>query len=743
MAEKWKDMPKAWADAPVDYKDPYWSDLAVKYAKKHGVPEDLALGVLLKGEQTNADEISESGAKTPFQFVPGTRKQFIDTYNIDPWASPDAAAESAAIHLKESLTRNATLPEQEKKFAAAAEYLGGPNWKKDYPAQASEYASKVTGYSQKQAEQISADNRANALYEEAKKNSPVWKRLEELRAQRLVDQEKSFYEKVPADIMQEKKQYAVAATPEVIQMYLDGKANNTQNPERMSPEERAEFERFVARGVISVPEGVITAPTVTTGATGAVSGLKEMVTGKERATPVTESRRDWSYLPEFEDMGMATKFAIMNASPEEAASMIKANFPKVAVGKDQKGNYVFKSGKTGEEFAIKPGLEPSDIVALGIRAIVTAPTLAAGAATGGAGGAALGALTRGVLGAGTRAALSAAGAGAAEEAAVQAAQGMTPGGEFSAGQVAAAGALGGALPVVGRAVAPLAKAAEPMIEAGKEAISRAARPYAMAAQLAQAVPEQIPVARQPIVARRPVARPPVSEFVEPGVTAAERAAMPEVNVFRRVSPEEISPIQKAVVAAVPDAPQGVVDDIVRFTKDVPMADAELAQLIVNSSKGGRTGEIARIQLAEMMPLNVEEAAQAKLYGFDVPDEYFIDSRRIRAIAGLEASQPGSQAEAIRRQTVDSALNRAEQVMKQFDAAYSSEGVPTLGKVSDDIRNGMVKQQAELKDEAQKIYQRVDSAMEDKAVLLDNLKSYFKKRTKEVDPSLMTSEEKVF
>ena len=114
------------ADKPNSYKDPYWTDLAAQTEAKLGLPGGLLAAIVTKGERSNADQVSEAGARTPFQIIPATRKAAIDKWGIDPWLSPENAAETAGLLLKDSLDRN-----KGNAAAAVAEYHGGTdraNW---------------------------------------------------------------------------------------------------------------------------------------------------------------------------------------------------------------------------------------------------------------------------------------------------------------------------------------------------------------------------------------------------------------------------------------------------------------------------------------------------------------------------------------------------------------------------------------------------------------------------------------
>jgi Transglycosylase SLT domain len=125
-------------EAPNSYKDPYWSDLALNTEKKLGLPSGLLSSIVLNGEKSNANQTSEAGAKTPFQIIPSTRNALIKKYGIDPYLSPENAAEGAGLLLKESLSRNkGDIP------TAVAEYHGGTN-RDNWGSRTKAYVQRVT-----------------------------------------------------------------------------------------------------------------------------------------------------------------------------------------------------------------------------------------------------------------------------------------------------------------------------------------------------------------------------------------------------------------------------------------------------------------------------------------------------------------------------------------------------------------------------------------------------------------------
>jgi len=107
-------------EIPTKYDDPFWTGLAANTEKKLDLPSGLLVSVLTNGEKTNADRVSPAGAKTPFQIIPQTRSGAMKNYGIDPYLSPENAAEVAGLLLKDSLKRNRGDVEQ-----AVGEYHGG------------------------------------------------------------------------------------------------------------------------------------------------------------------------------------------------------------------------------------------------------------------------------------------------------------------------------------------------------------------------------------------------------------------------------------------------------------------------------------------------------------------------------------------------------------------------------------------------------------------------------------------
>lgn len=126
-------------NAPKSYKDPFWSSLARQAEQEVGLPANLLQNILLKGERSNADQVSSAGARTPFQVIPETRQALLKKYNVDAYRSPEDAAKAAALLLKESLERN-----QGNVREAVGEYIGGTN-RKNWGPVTQAYIKRVAG----------------------------------------------------------------------------------------------------------------------------------------------------------------------------------------------------------------------------------------------------------------------------------------------------------------------------------------------------------------------------------------------------------------------------------------------------------------------------------------------------------------------------------------------------------------------------------------------------------------------
>ena len=192
-------------NAPNSYKDPFWTDLATATEAKLGLPQGLLAAVVTKGERSNADQVSEAGARTPFQIIPATRDAAIKKFGIDPYLSAENAAEVAGLLLKDSLTRN-----KGDAATAVAEYHGGTN-PANWGPRTKAYVARVLG--DQQAVQQGGQPAGGSTFQRA------------LARQQSVSPN------------------AIAA---VYDAYQSGK---------MSPQEMSDFESDVKNGLVMLPKG--------------------------------------------------------------------------------------------------------------------------------------------------------------------------------------------------------------------------------------------------------------------------------------------------------------------------------------------------------------------------------------------------------------------------------------------------------------------------------------------------------
>lgn len=123
----------------VSYKDPTYDALDAQVTKELGLPSGLLSGIRLRGERSNADQVSSAGARSVYQITPTTRDLFLKKYGVDAYKSPADAAKVAGLHLKESLQRN-----KGDSAAAVREYIGGTN-PANYGPVTSAYVQRVQG----------------------------------------------------------------------------------------------------------------------------------------------------------------------------------------------------------------------------------------------------------------------------------------------------------------------------------------------------------------------------------------------------------------------------------------------------------------------------------------------------------------------------------------------------------------------------------------------------------------------
>ena len=275
--------------------------------------------------------------------------------------------------------------------------------------------------------------------------------------------------------------------------------------------------------------------------------------------------------------------------------------------------------------------------------------------------------------------------GAAGGAAGQVAQEMGAG---TAGQIAASVA-GGLTPL------------------GVTAAARRAR-RAPAPVAAPAAPRVEPTFEAPPAA-------PAAAAPEAPVTPPAAAATPEVPP---ATPGPAgAPMGTAMAPEVPPAVPGA-------AAVVPEGDVgEVLNLARKAGGMGPGATAAKAKLVDMAQVNPEARAAADRLGMDLPFDVFSDNPQVRSAVGLTRALVAGEAEAAWESTVRNAIQRADEISQQFDAAFVA-GRPAPGATSQKIVDNLQQTRQTLKSDAQAIYNRIDEVVPKNApVDLNNLRTY--------------------
>jgi hypothetical protein len=171
------------------------------------------------------------------------------------------------------------------------------------------------------------------------------------------------------------------------------------------------------------------------------------------------------------------------------------------------------------------------------------------------------------------------------------------------------------------------------------------------------------------------------------------------------------------------------------------AASEIGTLVRKASSPSLGRAAAREKLVALADINPEAKAAADRLGFDLPADVFADNPQVRAAAGLTRSVAGSETESAWRASVQNALDRADDVIRQYDATFV-EGSAAPGVVSQRVRDSLTKTREALSKEAADLYAQVDQAVPKQTpVKLDNLRSTLDGIASEVGEDGLSSQEK--
>ena len=461
---------------------------------------------------------------------------------------------------------------------------------------------------------------------------------------------------------------------------------------------------------------------------GFFGSIVESVTGRARATPETQRLPEWTAMPELNQMSMASfKSALgtLLTNPQETVQILQSNFPGMQVRQDAKGNFILRSSVDQKEYAIPPGFSAGDIP----RALggLFAFTPAGRAAT----------IPGAVVGAGLT------------QAGIEATQAAT-GGQISPAEIGMAAATGPVGQIIQRAAPPVAAAVRRGVQ---RATGRAPAPAAAPAPRVEPTFEA----------------PPPGAFPEPSVEqqiaglqyrqqllASEPLQEGETRFLREVSINDlqrqidqlrappaappVAPAAAPAAAAIPEAPPAAPGPAgapmgTAMAPEVPPAApgaaaavpagdvGEVLNLARKAAGMGPGSTAAKAKLVDMAQVNPDARAAAERLGIDVPFDVLSDNPQVRSAVGLTRALVAGEAEAAWENTVRQAIQRADEISQQFDAAFVA-GRPAPGATSQKIVDNLQQTRQTLKSDAKAIYDRIDEMVPKNApVDLNNLRTY--------------------
>jgi len=379
--------------------------------------------------------------------------------------------------------------------------------------------------------------------------------------------------------------------------------------------------------------------------TGFLAGIAESITGRARATPETQALPEWTSMPELNQMSVA--------SFKTALGTLMSN-PKETVQILQAnfpGVQVRQDAKGN--YLMRSSVDQKEYAIPPGFTMGDIPRAAGAIAAFTPAGRA--ATIPGVIV-----------AGGATQAAIEATQAAT-GGEFNKGEVVTAAATGPAGQILQR-VAP------PVVQAVKKGVQR-------------------------VTGKAPVPAPAAGAPGAPMGTAMAPEAPPTAPVAAAM-PEAAPTVPEVPVAPAAPAVAPLVTEI---------TEEEVGNLVKKASGTGFGSAGARDRLADLAQVNVAAKEAADRLGIQLPADVFSDNPQVRAAAGLTRSAAGTEAEAAWRNTVTQAVDKADDVIKQFDATFV-EGAVAPGVVSQKIKDSLTATRSDLNAQASKVYNAVDEVV---------------------------------
>lgn len=224
--------------------------------RKHGLPEGLLVNIVQKGERSNNDQVSEAKARTVYQITDNTRKLVLDKYGIDPLLSPENAADSAALLLKEGLQRNNGDVSQ-----AVAEYHGGTN-RSNWGPRTRSYVQRVVGDIQQPEKQGgSTFSRAMAQRQNQQPSNQIAMIYEAYKSGKMAPEEMAEFEAdvqsgavmLPRGAALKGQKASPMGSAAAEPMLLPQAISEAYERGQLSEQERGELEADIRAGIVKLP----------------------------------------------------------------------------------------------------------------------------------------------------------------------------------------------------------------------------------------------------------------------------------------------------------------------------------------------------------------------------------------------------------------------------------------------------------------------------------------------------------
>jgi hypothetical protein len=182
---------------------------------------------------------------------------------------------------------------------------------------------------------------------------------------------------------------------------------------------------------------------------------------------------------------------------------------------------------------------------------------------------------------------------------------------------------------------------------------------------------------------------------------------------------EVPPAAAAEIPVMPAAPAAA-PAVAAEAAEVGVSD--VLNLARKASGFGPGSTSAKAQLVDLAQVNPEARAAAERLGMDLPFDVFSDNPQVRSAVGLTRALVAGEAEAAWEGTVRNAIQRADEVSQQFDAAFI-EGRPATGMTSQRIADSLTSTRAKIIQDADDLYKQVQNVvLEETPVNVDGLKT---------------------